>query len=167
MKLHVFLAATTIIMFASGVHGKEAEADIMGLPVPCYDTWYRYYSEGEKALKAHDESLAERNFLASLAELEKVTTRQSSRDLFFMVRISGIESRLCDMYTNKIASSNGDDQKELAMRKEQVDAYEKMARINRRIIFPADALVARSRERYENALKEYTKRTAEIKNKKQ
>lgn len=166
MKLDLIsMLGIWIIISTSTALAKEVESDLMGLPVPCYDLWYRYYGAGEKALKSHDEALAKRNFLASLAELEKVTTRQSSKDLFFMVRISGIEKRLTDLYTNKVTATTGDDQKELAVRKEQVEVLDRLARVNRRIITPNDRLVIASQERYEAARKQYEKRANEIKNK--
>ncbi len=165
MKFIHLTAIAIVAVSASAALAKGEEQDIMSLPVPCYDLWYRYYSDGEKALKAHNEDLADKNFMAGLAELEKVNKKQSSKDLFFMVRISGIEQRLVERLTDKVAATNGDDQKELTMRKQQVDAYGRMARINERIIIPNDLLVQRSKERFVEASKQYEKRAAEIKNK--
>ncbi len=166
MKFLQFAALVIFTASVSAVSAKGPEPDIMGLPVPCYDTWYRYYGAGEKALKAHNDELADRYFMSSLAELEKVNAKQNSKDLFFMVRLSGIEQRLVERLTNKVAATTGDDQKELSVRKEQVDAYERMARVNERIVVPnTDLIVVRAKERFVEARKQYDKRATEIKNK--
>jgi hypothetical protein len=121
--------------------------------------WYRYYQAGEDAaITKHDEALAKKYYLAALAEIEQHPPVKGA-DMFLGPKLSALEVGLMDEYP-KDWSRQGDSEEVMTLRKEQVDVYERIARINEYFAPPDDLLRIKAKERYENLKKDYEKALA-------
>jgi hypothetical protein len=130
------------------------------LPMPNNSLWCRYYSAGEDASIKNDEALAKKYYMASLAELEKHPQTKGS-DIFMSVRLSALESALMEGYPHDWSKEEEKNPAHVMdERKEQVNVYQRIARINEYYAPPEDLLRIKAKERYETVRKDYEKALA-------
>ncbi|MGH9551390.1 MAG: hypothetical protein ACRD3W_18540, partial [Terriglobales bacterium] len=137
---------------------KQHKAD---LPAD-YSLWYRYYQAGEDAMLTHNDlDLAKKYYLASLGELEKHPP-VPGQDMWLKVKLSGLEYGLMHSYPKTWpAIDTGNSQDVVKLRKDQMDVYYRIARLNDRYAEADDLLRVRAIERYNKAKKEYSKALAD------
>jgi hypothetical protein len=118
--------------------------------------WYRYYQAGEDALTKNDRDRAKAYLMAALGEIEKHPP-DGKKDMFLAVKVSALQVYLTDMYPKDWSTHLSDKDKELDLRKEQVQTLYRVAQMNARLAPPGDLLISKSRERYETARTQYEK----------
>jgi hypothetical protein len=148
-----------IMMKRPPVHGPTK----LDLPEKNNSLWYRYYEAGEDAaVTRHDPTLAKKYYMASLTELEKHPQAKGS-DMFLSVRLSALESGLENAYPGDWTKQRGKSEDLMKQRKEQVDVYSRIARINEYYAPPDDLLRIKAKERYETVRQAYEKALAAMK----
>ncbi len=135
----------------------------LDLPEKNNSLWNRYYEAGEDAIVTrHDPTLAKQYYMASLAELEKHPQTKGS-DMFLSVRLSALESGLENAYPSDWSKQRGKSEDVMKQRKEQVDVYSRIARINEYYAPPDDLLRIKAKERYVTVRQAYEKALAATK----
>lgn len=133
------------------------------LPFGDNSLWFRYYQAGEDAsITRHDNDLAKKYWLASLAELEKHPVAKGS-DTFLSVKLSALEAGLMKLYPEDWSKEKGDTAATLAKRKENVELLQRMATINTYYAPKDDLFRIKANERYAIAKQSYDKAVAEAK----
>lgn len=133
------------------------------LPFADNSLWMRYYQAGEDAsISKHDNDLAKKYWMASLAELEKHPPAKGS-DMFLSVKLSALEAGLMNLYPQDWSKETGDSDAILAKRKENVEVLSRIANINNFYAPKDDLFRTKANERYASAKQSYDKAVAEAK----
>lgn len=148
----------TIFMLLSGTTAHAR--DLLNLPQTSNATWFRYFVAGEDARKSNNEPLAQKYYLAALADVEQQNNPKQG-DPFFLIRLSALEQRLTELYKAKVEKAAADE-KSLELRKEQTGVLGRIATLNERLIPESDKnrLREASRERATEAQAELKKAMA-------
>jgi hypothetical protein len=149
----VAIATIYLLLTASSAHAR----DLLNLPETSNAVWFRYYVAGESARKSNNEALAQKYYLAALADVEHQANPKQG-DPFFLIRLSALEQRLTELYKAKVDSAAADD-KSLDLKKEQSEVLTRIAVLNERLIPEADKnrLREAARERATAAQTEFKK----------
>lgn len=133
------------------------------LPFGDNSLWFRYYQAGEDAsITHHDNDLAKKYWMASLAELEKHPPAKGS-DTFLSVKLSALEAGLMNLYPEDWSKEKGESDAILAKRKEHVELLSRIARINTFYAPKDDLFRTKADERYAAAKQSYDQAVAEAK----
>lgn len=116
--------------------------------------WFRNYKAAEDALNKNDKDVAKRYLLNSLAEFEK---HPPHKDMFMLIKLSALEKNLLDFYPADKKLESTDKDELLRQKKEQMDMYYRIARINERYASPSDKFRTFADQRYMTAKAEYEK----------
>jgi len=120
--------------------------------------WFKTLMRAEDEFSSGHVDNAKQLWLDSLKDLEQSRYDVTQGDHFFTPRLSVLEERLTEYYTQELPKRSDEDE-HLQLMGEQVDVLERLSVLNR-LLIPRDLLATMSTKRYTDALAALNKATA-------